>query len=123
MFCRGYMARPYTEPLTLKTRGDSPVNFFRMDVRTLLLWATVPAAQTAPSGKGAYVATTEGLICGWKDRIRLDRSIRREVLSQDADAKRELMVYAWYSTEHRSVFSHMALVCGTPWSSGCRPTS
>jgi predicted dienelactone hydrolase len=73
----------------------------RMAVGTLLLWATAFAAQTSPSGKtlvptlprpsGSFAVGRIGF--DWTDRSR------REVLSKDADAKRELMVYVWYPTE------------------------
>jgi len=73
----------------------------RMAVGTLLLWATAFAAQTSPSGKtlvpmlprpsGSFAVGRIGF--DWTDRSR------SEVLSKDADAKRELMVYVWYPTE------------------------
>jgi len=73
----------------------------RVAVGTLLLWATAFAAQTSPSGKtlvpmlprpsGLFAVGRIGF--DWTDRSR------SEVLSKDADAKRELMVYVWYPTE------------------------
>jgi len=77
------------------------VRCLRMEVGALFLWATVFAAQTSPSGKtlvptlprpsGSFAVGRIGF--DWTDRSR------REVLSKDADAKRELMVYVWYPTE------------------------
>jgi hypothetical protein len=73
----------------------------RMAVGTLLLWATAFAAQTSLSGEtlvptlprpsGSFAVGRIGF--DWTDRSR------KEVLSKDADAKRELMVYVWYPTE------------------------
>ena len=69
----------------------------RIEVGTLLLWATALAAPgkvtvpVLPRPTGPFAVGRIGF--DWTDRSR------REVLSKDADAKRELMIYVWYPTE------------------------
>jgi dienelactone hydrolase len=73
------------------------VNCLRREVGTLLLCSTVFAAPgkvtvpVLPRPTGLFAVGRIGF--DWIDRSR------REVLSKDADAKRELMVYVWYPTE------------------------
>lgn len=77
------------------------MNCLRIEVGILLLWSTIIAAQTPPSGKtlvpalpgpkGSFAVGRIGF--DWTDRSR------REVLSKDASAKRELMVYVWYPVD------------------------
>jgi dienelactone hydrolase len=73
------------------------VTFLRMEVGTLLLWATVFAVPgkvlvpVLPRPTGLFAVGRIGF--DWTDRSR------REVLSKDADARRELMIYVWYPTE------------------------
>ena len=68
----------------------------RIEVGTLLLWATALAAPgkvtvpVLPRPTGPFAVGRIGF--DWTDRSR------REVLSKDADAKRELMIYVWYPT-------------------------
>ena len=69
----------------------------RIGVGTLLLWAVAFAASdkllapVLPRPTGSFAVGRIGF--DWTDRSR------REVLSKDADAKRELMIYVWYPTE------------------------
>jgi hypothetical protein len=77
------------------------VNYLRIEVGLFLLLSTVFAAQIPPSGKtlvptlprpkGSFAVGRIGY--DWTDRSR------REVLSKDVDAKRELMVYVWYPVD------------------------
>jgi dienelactone hydrolase len=73
------------------------VNCLRMEVGTLLFWAAVFAAPgkvpvpVLPRPTGPFAVGRIGF--DWTDRSR------REVLSKDAGAKRELMIYVWYPTE------------------------
>ena len=73
------------------------MNCLRMEIGTLLFSAAVFAAPgkvplpVLPRPTGPFAVGRIGF--DWTDRSR------REVLSKDPDAKRELMIYVWYPTE------------------------
>ena len=73
------------------------MNCFRMEGGALILWVLAFAAQgkvvvpVLPRPTGSFDVGRVGF--DWTDRSR------REVLSKDRDAKRELMVYVWYPAE------------------------
>jgi predicted dienelactone hydrolase len=72
---------------------------------TLLVWAAVLTAQTSPPGKvqAPVLPRPKGLFAVGRTGFDWTDQSRREVLSRNVDAKRELMVYVWYPAEKRAM--------------------